>query len=90
MYEEEKRIPVAVRAVVGRINRRIKRHGQRLVVCRNAQHRAEVGQYFLVSIETGRLVERGVDLERLARGVFALELWEEIQPKEVSDERKPA
>ena len=80
MTKEEQRVPVSVRAVIQRINRRLKKDGQRLVANRAAV--AGLGAYVLASTESGRLIETQVDLEKLARREHALELWEEIEPKE--------
>ncbi len=83
MTEKEQRVPVTVRAVIQRINRRLEKDGQRLKASRFAtSYRADIGLYFIVSIKSGRLIETRIILEELARREHALDLWEEIQPKE--------
>ena len=83
MTDKEKRVPVSVRAVIQRINRRLKGEGQLLKTCREGRNRpAGTGQYYIVSTRCGRLIETNCCLEKLARRENALELWEDIQPKE--------
>ncbi len=82
MTEKERRVPVSVRAVIQRINRRLKKDGQLLRACRwNNWNRENFGQYYVVSTGTGRLIETNVELEKLARREHALELWEELETK---------
>lgn len=82
MTEKQERISVTARAVIQRINRRIKPGRQRLLAARGNRDEAQTGHYYLVSTETGRLIETHIDLEKLARREHALELWEELEPKE--------
>ena len=83
MTEKEQRVPVSVRAVIQRINRRLKSQGQLLKTRRSSSFcRIALGRYFIVSIKSGRLIETNCCLEKLARRENALELWEEIEPKE--------
>ena len=81
MTEKERRVPVSVRAVIQRINRRLKKDGLLLKTCRGNRWYSKIGHYYLVSIKSGRLVETEIDLEKLARREHALELWEELNTK---------
>ncbi len=83
MTEKQQRVPVSVRAVIQRINRRLKKDGQKLVCHRGwLAHCQQRGKYYVVSTTTGRMIEGLVDLEKLARREHALELWEELETKE--------
>ena len=76
------RLPVTRRAVIQRINRRLKKYGQLLLARRGHGDQCETGHYYLVSTDEGRLIERDVDLEKVARREGALELWEKLETKE--------
>ena len=79
-------IPVAIRAVMQRVNRRLATEGKRLKTVRKGQrYRAEIGPYFVVSLKTGRLIEIRIDLEGFARQLGALSDWEKITNEKGND-----
>ena len=69
---------VTARAVVARINRRLRPHGQRLKAKRGRPRLFDPGHYYIVAIKTGRLIERDCDLRKVAIRENAIDLWEEI------------
>jgi len=76
--KEKKRVPVGERAVMERVNRRLAEVSQLLKICRKGPWLEELGRYFIVSTETGSLVERHVNLRECAEGLGALQSWEKI------------
>lgn len=72
--------PVAERALLARVNRRLAKDGKTLR--RNRPTDAcfkELGRFTLIDTGRGAVVEHHVDLETLARQLGVLESWEEIQ-----------
>lgn len=65
-------VPVTVRALFQRLNRRLKANDQKLVAARSERVRAEVGDYFVIDTARNTVVAMHVDLNELAREVGAL------------------
>ena len=74
-----KRVPVSERALVQRINRRLK-HGddEQLRKSRGEAARAAVGDYYTVKIGNGTLSRSGFDLDDFGREVGALAAYETL------------
>jgi hypothetical protein len=58
---------MTIDALVKRINRRLAREGQQLRTTRGAQMLLDVGRHFIEDARGSFVVERGVDVQELAR-----------------------
>ena len=65
-------VPVTVRALLQRVNRRLRADDQKLVTARGERVRTELGNYYLLDTARNRIIEQHVDLGELAREVGAL------------------
>jgi hypothetical protein len=64
------KVPITLRALIQRLNRKLAHEGERLVATRT-------GGYYL--IEGQRVVEKEVDLIKVARTLGVLRPWEEVR-----------
>ncbi len=81
------KVPVSVRALIARVNRKLVERGE--VVRRThpvhdedgnpLYNNDQLGQFFRVSMRQEALVETHVDLEKFARELGVLALWEGLQ-----------
>jgi hypothetical protein len=78
MAKQSRRVPVSVRAVTQRINRKLAPGGRQLRKCRSERWRSELGNYYLLDIAHNAVMTRHVDLEALGRELGALEEWETV------------
>jgi hypothetical protein len=67
-------IPIDQRALMARLKRRLDEEGKFL----RADRRGRGASYMLIDKKKGAIIATGVDLEKLARGVGALESWERL------------
>ena len=71
----KQKAPVSMRALIQRINRKLRHNGEVLKVARGsrAEAEADVGRYFIVNIERNLLVNDHCDPEAIGReiGVMA-------------------
>jgi hypothetical protein len=77
------RVPVTVRALVQRINRKALRSGFKFCAARGAQ-RALLGDYYILNL-TGprpRLDRCSIDIEEWARSLKVLKPWESVSREE--------
>jgi len=65
-------IQISYRALLTRIDRRLRKDGRRL----RADRRGGDVAYLVVDIKGRRVIEQNVDLEKLARKLDVLEPWE--------------
>ena len=78
------RVPVTARALFQRINRKLAAHEQKLKRSRRIHGNEvihfdpNVGEYYVVNVEQGWLVEKDVDIEDLGRKCGALANWEAL------------
>ena len=77
MTTSEKR-PVSARAVLQRINRKLKADCEGIRKSRPA-HIKVSGKYYRVEYRRSRIVENNVDLERLAKRLEVIEKWETLE-----------
>ena len=70
--------PVSVRAVVQRINRKLKPSLKQLQKCRAGRYRQELGDYFIVDLNRNLIVATRVDLEVFGRELRVLDDWERV------------
>ena len=76
-----RRIPVSQRAIMQRINRRLEGF-EKLKKNRSQQWHADLGVYYIVDENLNVLVDKHVDLEKLARKLGAIKAWETISEPE--------
>jgi hypothetical protein len=76
--QRQTKYPVGERALILRINRRLKASGRMLHVARGARAEQQLGHFFIVD-DRNNIVAHNVDLTELARKLGALKPWEEAQ-----------
>jgi hypothetical protein len=70
-----KKLDVSTRALVQRINRRLKPDNERV-----KSGRRYAGQYYVIDFARNWVTSENVDLEALGRELGALEPWEKVIP----------
>jgi len=84
---QKKRVKITERALIQRINRKLKQDGEKLCTARSDSTREQLGRFYVV--ETGQhvrpkratsagLVHSDVDLEKLGRKLGVMQPWEEL------------
>jgi hypothetical protein len=71
-------IPVTKRALLQRINRKLKASGQHVLATRGTAARREVGEFYQVNVDRNSHVASHVNLERLGRELEVLAPWERL------------
>jgi hypothetical protein len=72
-------IPVTMRALLQRINRRLAGKGELLKKTRGAGAREEVGDYYVIDVNRNVLMLKHVDPETLGRKLGVLQSWESVE-----------
>jgi hypothetical protein len=70
------KVLVSERALIQRINRKLKHDGEQLRRARGAQTEYSVGAYFIVDVMRNFITAQHVDLEKLGRELEVLQGWE--------------
>jgi hypothetical protein len=78
------KVPVSERAVIARINRKLKHDGRQLKTKRGGWREDVSGPYYILDIKRNTIVAGGsahsrIDLEELARKLDALSEYEKIE-----------
>ena len=76
--KKRKTVPVGLRAVLKRVNRVLEADSRILKRTRGGRAEQELGRFFVVDLDRNIVVDRGVDLEALARKLGALEDFEHV------------
>jgi hypothetical protein len=71
------RVPVSKRAVLARVNRRLRMNGELLKRSRG-RYAADIGDYYVLDVGRNFIVRKHVDLESLAREIDALADYEQL------------
>lgn len=71
-----KRVPVSVRAVIQRINRKLKPDFGALKTSRSERMRFDVGQFYIIDYQLNAIQHHNVDPEALGREMGVLKDWE--------------
>jgi hypothetical protein len=71
-------VPVTMRALVQRINRKLAKEGEKLKASRGGRDVAAVGDYYLVDLEANAVCGTFVDPEVLGRKIGVLAQWEHV------------
>ena len=77
MTRREK-MPVTTRAVIQRINRRLKPDLEMLKTTRGNRWRQEVGDYYVIDFTKNWIIDKHVDPEEMGRELGVLEPWEVV------------
>jgi hypothetical protein len=73
-----KKTPVTARAVIQRINRKLKPDLKALKISRTEQAQVDCGAYFILDFRKNHLIEHDVDIEAKARELGVLHPWEAV------------
>jgi hypothetical protein len=74
------KIPVTMRALIQRINRKLAADDERIVAARNERVRTDFGEWYVVDTRTHRGANSThVDPEALARELGVLKPWEQVR-----------
>ena len=71
--------PISVRAVIQRINRKLKQDNEMLKATRGDRWRHELGDYYIANFARNFIVGKHVDPEALGRELGVVEQWEEVR-----------
>lgn len=74
------KLKISHRALIQRINRKLKPGGTRLRVARNEWVELDVGRYFIVDANQSAITLHHVDLEELGRTLGVMCSWETLEP----------
>jgi hypothetical protein len=75
---KKQRVPITERALVQRINRKLKADGERLIKARGSQTATSFGDWYIVDEQRNVIASQRVDPETLARKIGALRPWEAL------------
>lgn len=71
-------VPVTMRALIQRINRKLAKQSQVLKKVRGERARFDLGDYFIINTDRNILMYKQTDPEALGRELGVLELWESV------------
>lgn len=74
-----KTVPVSLRALIQRINRKLAAEGECLKKARSAKAQQDLGDYYIIEISRNLVFGKDVDLEQLGRKIGALKSWEHVE-----------
>lgn len=73
------KVPVTMRALIARINRKLKPDLEALKISRSERLRFDVGQYYIIDYRLNAIQHHNVDPEALGRELGCLQRWEEVR-----------
>ncbi|MCP3382846.1 hypothetical protein NLM31_20990 [Bradyrhizobium sp. CCGUVB4N] len=80
---DTRKVPVTTRAVISRINRRLRPDLLRLRACRpNSRWWSDLGDYFIVDLDRNAIVQSHVDPETYGRELGVVQLFEQVAADE--------
>ena len=71
-------VPITIRALVQRINRKLAEDGEVLKAPRGARALQELGDYYILDINLNAVLHKDVDVEELGRELGALKDYEHV------------
>jgi hypothetical protein len=74
-----RRLKITERALIQRLNRKLKQDGEQLRTSRSTQTEITVGRYFIVDIQRNFISTQDVDIEKLGRELGVIQAWEEVE-----------
>lgn len=76
--QTQKTTPVTTRALIQRINRKLKPENEILKTSRGARCRQDMGDYFIIDFFSNVVIAQHVDPETLGRELEVLKAWEHV------------
>jgi hypothetical protein len=73
-----KGVPVTMRAVIQRINRKLLADDEVLRKARGERARQEVGEFYVINFSMNSVMSKYVDPEEMARELGVLQPWETV------------
>ncbi len=73
------KMPVSERAIIQRINRKLKPDLEAVKVARSERMRLDVGQFYVIDYRMNAIIHHDVDLEQWGRDLGVLKPWEEVR-----------
>jgi hypothetical protein len=74
-----KTVPVTMRALIQRINRKLAKEGKALKAARGESARQQMGNYYVIDVNQNFLVRDHVDPEAEGRDLGVLQPWESVE-----------
>jgi len=78
MSKKSKKVPVSVRAVIQRINRKLAPNDQQLKKCRGQRWYSDLGLYYILDVDHNLILDTHLNVESVARELNAIEEWETV------------
>ena len=75
---QKHKVPVTPKALIQRINRKLRPDDQLLRTARSERIAQDLGWYYVVDLRRNLLVEKDVCLEDLGRELEVLQAWEDV------------
>jgi hypothetical protein len=82
MPQTHRTVPVSTRALVQRINRKLKAEGRALRTPRGGRARKSLGYHYILDVNRNAVVAHWCDLEKLGRDMGVLEAFESLSHEE--------
>jgi len=79
MAKKAQTVPVTIRALVQRINRRLERDGEMLKKSRTARDQQNLGDYFTIDVSINGVTGKRIDPEALGRELGVLRPYEHVE-----------
>jgi hypothetical protein len=76
-------VPVTMRALLQRINRRLAHNDEKVKALRGDRWRHELGDYYRIDLRVNGIIDKHVDLEALGRELKVLAPYERAEEDEV-------
>jgi hypothetical protein len=73
---QRQKVPITMRALIQRINRKLREHDEVLKAIRGERWRAEYGDYYVLNCARNYVTEMHVDPEKLGRELKVMQDWE--------------
>jgi hypothetical protein len=81
MTTAETKIPLTKRALIQRINRKLKGQDERLQACRrNSRWWRDLGDYYIVDLDRNSIAATHIDFQKYASEIGVLQPFEEVCP----------
>lgn len=78
MSKQVRTVPVTVRALIQRINRKLAKDEEKLMKLRGERGRDDLGDYYVVNLDRNHVVNSHIDPEQFGRKIGVLEEWETV------------
>jgi hypothetical protein len=75
---KRKGVPVTMRALIQRVNRKLATDGEVLKTTRGARAHQELGDYYVLNVRMNAVARHDVDPEALGRRIGVLRPWEYV------------